>query len=89
MIHIISKAFYRENVIDVPERIINPRYIINESNKIEYIEKGYTILKGIVKDEHISQVLEVFERIKKLPGYFESDKFQSTLAFGEEAHSLS
>ena len=89
MIHIISKAFYRENVIDVPERIINPSYIIKESNKIEYIEKGYTILKGIVKNEHISQVLEVFERIKKLPGYFESDKFQSTLAFGEEAHRLS
>ncbi len=89
MIHLLSKISYKERIEEVPERVINPKYILNEKNRKEYIEKGYTILKGIVADQHIEDVLSTFEKIKQLPGYFESDKFQSTLAFGPEAHKLS
>lgn len=70
------------------EREINPLYIINENNRNEYIKNGYTIIKNIVSDENIEKVENAFEKIKTLPGYFESDKLQTTIAFGQEAHTI-
>lgn len=70
------------------ERKINPLYIINGKNRDEYVRNGYTIIKSIVSDENIRKVEDAFEKIKALPGYFESDKLQTTIAFGQEAHTI-
>lgn len=70
------------------ERIINPLYIINEKNRDEYVRNGYTIIKNIVSVENINKVEDAFEKIKALPDYFESDKLQTTIAFGQEAHTI-
>jgi hypothetical protein len=76
----------RSNHSAIPERIVNPIYIKNEENRKEYIEKGFTIVKGMVSDEAIEAVLNLHDEIAAMPGYFESDKLQTSIAFGEEIH---
>ena len=71
---------------DIPKREINPLYIQNEVNRIEYIQKGYTIFKGVVSDEAIKKVVDLHEEISKMPGYFDSDKLQTSIVFGKEVH---
>ncbi|MBK7503761.1 MAG: hypothetical protein IPI52_01225 [Bacteroidetes bacterium] len=83
--------YLRPNKVDakctIPVREINPHYIINEANRQEYQKKGYTIVRNAVDNDSIKEVEDTFEKIKMLPEYFESDKLQTTIAFGEEAHN--
>ncbi len=84
--------YLRPNKVDaeysIPVREINPQYIINGVNKQEYQKKGYTIVRNAVDNDSIKEVEDTFEKIKMLPEYFESDKLQTTIAFGEEAHNM-
>jgi ectoine hydroxylase-related dioxygenase (phytanoyl-CoA dioxygenase family) len=70
------------------ERKINPLYILNEENRQEYIRNGYTIIRNVVDESSIQTILDAFNQITKLPGYFESDKLQTTIVFGEDAHNI-
>ena len=36
----------------------------------------------------MQEILNTFEQITKLPNYFTSDKLQTTIAFGEDAHNI-
>lgn len=72
----------------ITERNVNPKYIINEQNRQEYIQKGYTIIRNAVDDASIQKIIDTHAEIAKLPTYFESDKLQTTIAFGEKAHTM-
>ncbi|MCB0514387.1 MAG: phytanoyl-CoA dioxygenase family protein, partial [Bacteroidetes bacterium] len=53
----------------------------------KYIKDGFVIIKNAVSDEIIDSILATFDEIKKMPGYFVSDKLQTTIAYGVEAHN--
>lgn len=76
-----------ENFI-IKERKINPLYILNDEYRNAYIKNGFVVIPKAVSDEAIEKVLAVYAQIKKMPGYFESDKLQTTIAYGLEAHTL-
>lgn len=71
---------------EIPERIIHPQYIKNENDRNEYIQKGYVIIKNVINDEDIRRVLQLHDEISNMEGYFESDKLQTSIAFGEKIH---
>ena len=71
---------------DIPERKINPLYIKDDNARQEYIEQGYTIIKGAISDEAIDKVLKLHEEISKMPGYFDSDRLETSIRFGPEIH---
>ncbi len=72
----------------IPNRIVNPLYILNEINRKEYSEKGYTVVKAVVPDAAIKHILSVHEDISKMEGYFESDKLETSIAFGPRIHEI-
>lgn len=78
----------KEIPFNLKEREIHPSYIIDEHYRNEYVKNGYVIIKNIVEEEAINKVLATFEKISKMPGYFESDKLQTTIAFGETIHNI-
>ena len=78
----------KETNYQLKERVIDPTYILDEKHRNDYIKNGYVIIKNIVDDETIDKVLAVHDQISKMPGYFESDKLQTTIAFGEEIHTI-
>lgn len=82
--------FFLSKEVDfkIKERVINPTYILNEDDRNAYIKNGYVVIKNIVDDTTIDKVLKVHDDISKMPGYFESDKLQTTIAFGEEIHTI-
>jgi ectoine hydroxylase-related dioxygenase (phytanoyl-CoA dioxygenase family) len=87
--NIYHKFFNKyEAATSIKKREINPNYIIDEDIRSKYIKDGFVVIKNIVNDDIIQKVLDTFENIKKMPGYFESDKLQTTIAFGQEAHNL-
>ncbi|MFN8276295.1 MAG: phytanoyl-CoA dioxygenase family protein [Chitinophagales bacterium] len=87
MLSILSN-FLRPELPDVPERKVNAHFIRDPKKRAEFETKGYTILENMVPEAVIEEVLEALEQIKKLPGYFESKKLESTPAFGEAAHRI-
>jgi hypothetical protein len=72
----------------IKERRINPMYITNKEHRDAYIRDGYVIVRNIVDDEAIRKVLDVHDQISKMPGYFDSDKLQTSIAFGEAIHNI-
>lgn len=72
---------------EIKERKINPLYIKNKEQRDEYIKYGYVIIRDVVNDDAIIKILNTFDEITKMPGYFESDRLQTTIAFGEEIHN--
>lgn len=70
------------------ERTINPLYIMDEQYRNDYIKNGFAVIKNVVDEASIQTIISAFEQIKKLPGYFTSDKLQTTIAFGEESHAI-
>jgi hypothetical protein len=87
----IFSFFTREQedkTFELRERKINPLYITDENYRNEYIKNGYTIIKHAVDDASINEIIEAHNKISKLPGYFTSDKLQTTIAFGEESHAI-
>jgi len=72
----------------IPERTVNPLYILNESNRKEYSKKGYTVVKKVVPYSAIDLILSVHEDISKMDGYFESDKLETSIAFGPQIHEI-
>ena len=81
--------FVRKNKtidFEIPERIINPKYIINDAHRNAYIKQGYVVIENVISDEAIERVMKLHDEISKMPGYFESDKLQTTIAFGTEIH---
>jgi len=89
MINIFS-LFSKKNDPDfiLKERKINPLYIIDENYRKDYIRDGFAIIKNVVDDDSIQEILDAHDKISKLPGYFTSDKLQTTIAFGEESHAI-
>ena len=81
---------FRNTDIDfkIKERVINPLYIKDETQRNHYIKYGYTIVNNVVPDEIIQKVLAFHDKISEMPGYFNSDKLETTIAFGEEIHTL-
>ncbi|MFN8236833.1 MAG: phytanoyl-CoA dioxygenase family protein [Chitinophagales bacterium] len=80
---------FRKNTsenITIPERHINPKYILDEKYREAYIKQGYVIIKNVISDDAIERVLRLHDEISKMPGYFESDKLQTSIAFGEKIH---
>lgn len=90
MLDLIYKIFGKNKMgeFKIPERKLNPSYIKNKDYRNTYIRDGYVVIKNVVNHNYIEEVLNVFEEIKLLDGYFESDKLQTTIAFGEEAHKM-
>lgn len=85
----IFKYFKRKETTvekDIPDRIINPLYIKNENDRHNYMKQGYVIIKNVVEDEIIENVLKLHDEISIMDGYFESDKLQTSIAFGETIH---
>lgn len=76
-----------ENFI-LPERKIHAEYILNEINRSEYIKKGYTIIRNIADDASLGKIIDTHYKMTKISGYFESEKFQSSIAFGKNAYQL-
>lgn len=72
----------------IPERKINPMYIINEQYRNDYIKNGFAVIKKAVDDASIQEIIDAHDTISKLPGYFTSDKLQTTIAFGAESHAI-
>ncbi len=92
MLKELYHRFFRQDfpsVSEIPLRNLNPEYIIDTTHREKYIKDGFVVVKDIVSNEIIEKVLQTFEEIKKMPGYFESDKLQTTIAFGLDAHNLS
>lgn len=84
----IFNLFKKKNLeeINIPERVINPTYIIAEKHRAAYIKNGYVVIKKVIDDDAINSVLRLHEEISKMPGYFESDKLETSIAFGTEIH---
>lgn len=89
--NLYNKLFGKDfpSVTDISERTLNPEYIINKNDREKYIKDGFVVIKNVVSNDIIEKILDTFEEIKKMPGYFESDKLQTTIAFGLDAHNLS
>ncbi len=73
---------------EIPERKINPLYILDEERRAEYIKYGFTIFRNVVKDEIIDEMLQTHEKISKMDGYFDSKSLETTIAFGPEIHTI-
>lgn len=71
---------------EIPLRNINPLYIKNEEDRKAYIQQGYVIIKNVIEEDIIQQVLSLHDEISKMEGYFESDKLQTSIAFGPTIH---
>lgn len=78
----------KQDNFKIKERVINPSYILNENDRNEYITKGYVVIKNLVDEKTIDRVIKVHDEISEMPGYFESDKLQTTIAFGEKIHTI-
>lgn len=76
----------KEDPSDIPTRTINPQYIIDKEYRSAYIKQGYVVIKDIIPDAAIERVNQLHKEISIMPGYFESDKLQTSIAFGEEIH---
>lgn len=70
----------------IPERKTNPLYIKDEQYRQDYIKQGFTIVKKVIDDATIQRVLDLHDEISKMDGYFESDKLQTSIAFGPVIH---
>ncbi|MCB0507128.1 MAG: phytanoyl-CoA dioxygenase family protein [Chitinophagales bacterium] len=83
---LFSKKF--PSATTLKERHVQPMYIINEADRKKYIRDGFVVIKNIVSDEIIDKIVETFTAIQKMPGYFESEELQTTIAYGVDAHNL-
>lgn len=86
---IYKKLFNKQDsvITEIKERKLNPEYIMDIESRNKYIKDGFVIIKNAVSDEIIDSILATFDEIKKMPGYFVSDKLQTTIAYGVEAHN--
>lgn len=84
----ILNFFRNKEVVrkEIPERKINPLYIKNEQYRQEYVKQGYVIVRNVIDDATIQRVMDLHDEISTMDGYFESDKLQTSIAFGAVIH---
>lgn len=88
MLDVLSVFRRKKVVFDMPERLIDPKYIKDEDLRKSYIRDGYVIVKNIVSNEDIDRILETYEKIKSMSGYYEVDRLISTSEFNSDIQQM-
>ena len=83
-----SSLLNKINVYLPQTRNLNHDYILEENTQHFYKKNGYAIIKNIVSNETIEMIKNTYNKITKMPAFYEADSFIASPNYGKEIQSF-
>lgn len=86
LLNLFSKA--PKTKFEFKERKVEPAYFKDAEMRDFYIENGYVVVKDVVSEDLIQLILDTYQAMTKMPGYFNDKRLISSHEFGNEIHNF-
>lgn len=69
------------------QRIVDPKYFLNDAKKAEYCEKGFVVIEDVVSNEAIELIEQVYKGLYGKSDFFEPEGFMPSPQYGKTLQS--